>query len=246
MAMKKFGYEFNWTFCCMPKYFIGPIFILFVLTACIDNPFKRKKHINPDYVFFDYKIRGEENQENVTVYIQYRNVGPNGRGLVLEDPAEVRLDGELIHPDSTKLTGAYYEIQKPLESFAGPHTIVLTDQNKKQYKEEFQYHPFMLVTSLGSAIHRESLVLNFEGLSPVDYIDLTATDTSFTSRDINEIDTVKNGRLELSKDKLKNLVNGPITLLISKETEGGVQNGTKAGGTILISYGLQREFELTD
>ena len=64
------------------------------------------------------------------------------------------------------------------------------------------------------------------------------------SKDIHEIDTVKNNRLIITADKLKNLTDGPITLQFYKEIEKPIRNGTKEGGRISISYGLQREFEL--
>jgi hypothetical protein len=69
-------------------------------------------------------------------------------------------------------------------------------------------------------------------------------DTAFLSRDINEIDTVKDGRLIIPSEKLNNLVDGPITLLLYRETERPIRNGTRAGGRIVVSYGLRRAFEL--
>lgn len=220
------------------------VFLLFLLTGCTSNEIGNSRDVNPDAIFFDYKIRGDEKDDRVTVYIQYRMGGPNGTTLVLNDPARVRLDGETIPVDSARLTGAYYEIQKSPDSFAGKHTIVFTDLNKKEYSEEFQYRRFALKTKIPSIVHRGDLTFDLEGLDSEDLVRVTATDTSFSSRDIVEIDTVRDGRLTISSNKLKNLVDGPITLLLSKETERAVKNGTREGGRIVISYGLQREFEL--
>jgi hypothetical protein len=217
--------------------------ILF-LTACTSNEIGNSKDVNPDAIFFDYKIRGEEKDSNITVYIQYRMGGPNGTTLVLNEPAKVQLDGEEINIDSAKLTGAFYEIQKPSNSFPGKHTILFTDFNGREYKEEFVYQPFKLKTKIPSTVNRGDLAFDFEGLEAEDYIRVAAVDTAFMSRDIHEIDTVKNNRLIIPEGKLKNLVNGPITLLLSKEIVRSVKNGTKQGGRIVISYGMQREFEL--
>ncbi len=215
-----------------------------LLISCNDDEIGHSKDVNPDAVFFDYKIRGEEKDSNVTVYIQFRMGGPNGITILLNEPAKVQLDGEEIIADSAKLTGAFYEIQKPSRSFSGKHTILFTDLNGKEYSEEFVYQPFKLKTKIPAIVHRVDLAFDFENLETEDCIRVTATDTSFTSRDINEIDTPKNGRLIIPADKLKNLVNGPITLQLSKETERPVKNGTREGGKIVVSYGLQREFEL--
>jgi hypothetical protein len=219
--------------------------ILF-LTACTSNEIGNSKDVNPDAIFFDYKIKGEEKDSNITVYIQYRVGGPNGTTLVLNEPAKVQLDSEEINIDSAKLTGAYYEIRKPITDFAGKHTIIFTDFNNEEYKEEFIYKPFKLKTKIPAVITRGDLAFDFEGLEAEEYIRVAAVDTSFMSRDIHEIDTVKNNRLIIPAGKLKNLVNGPITLLLSKEKERSVKNGTKEGGRIVVSYGLQREFELKD
>src|SRR6266508_529111 len=83
------------------------------LIACTSNEIGNSKDVNPDAVFFDYKIRGEEKDSNITVYIQYRMGGSNGTTLVLNEPAKVQLDGEIIPVDSAKLAGAFYDIQIP-------------------------------------------------------------------------------------------------------------------------------------
>jgi len=222
---------------------ISIIPILFLLFSSCANDEKWK---DPDAVFFDYKIRGEERDSNITVYIQYRMGGPNGTTLVLNDPAKVQLDGEIIPVDSARLTGVFYEIQRPAHSFAGEHTITFTNPEGKQYNEEFDYQPFSLKTNIPAIVYRGDLVFDFEGLKPGDHIRVVATDTSFLSKDINEIDTVRNGRLIIPANKLKNLVDGAIILLLSRETDRSVKNGTKQDGRIVVSYGLQREFELKD
>lgn len=224
------------------KYFFLIAISVATLISCTNNEAKSKV-INPDAVFFDYKIRGEEKDSLVTVYIQFKEGGPNGTPVVLDDPAKVELDGELIRSDSAKLTGPYYEIQKPLVGFQGKHVISFMDPDEKKYDEEFVYRLFSLKTKL-SVVDRGDLTFDFDGLNDEDYIRISATDTSFSSKDINEIDTVKNGKLVIPAVKLKNLVNGPITLLLSKETERIVHKKTE-WGRIAISYTLQRNFELS-
>lgn len=222
------------------------IFILFFTLSGCRNDARHKNGAPVTSIFFDYKIRGEEKDSNVTVYIQYRNGGPNGSTLLLDEPAGVELDGEAVPADSARLTGAFYEIQKPSADFAGSHTIVFTDLDKKEFKETFDYHPFSLRTTIPAIVSRGDLAFDLDGLNTEDFLRVTATDTSFTSKDIIEIDTIKNGRLIIPAAKLKALVNGPITFLLSKETERGVKNGSREGGRIVVNYGLQREFELTD
>lgn len=220
------------------------ILVLVVSAACTSNEIGNSKDVNPDAVYFDYKIWAEEGKEDVTVNLKYRMGGKNGTTLVLNEPSKVMLDGELMIVDSAKLSGAYYEMQKPVTSFAGKHTISFTDLKNKEFSESFDFTPFSLEPDIPAVVNRGDVTFTFNGLDPEDLLLVSMTDTSFTSDDINEVDTVKNGRLVISAKKLENLMNGPISLHFYKEIEKPVKNGTPEGGKLFISYGLKREFEL--
>lgn len=220
-------------------------FAIFI-AACNSNEIGNSKDVNPESIYFDYRIWAEEGKEDVTCLLQYRFGGKNGTTLVIEGPGKVELDGEAITVDSAKLTGAFYEIIKPINSFTGKHTITFTNPEKKQYKEEFTFQPFSLKTEIPEVLNRGELVFELEGLEPEDYVHIVATDTAFYSEDINQVDTVRNGRIVITREQLKNLTNGPITLQLYKEEEKPVKKSTKEGGRLFISYGLKREFELND
>jgi hypothetical protein len=214
--------------------------------GCTSSEIGSNRDVNPDAVFFDYEIWGEEGREDVSINLQYRMGGPNGTTLILDKPSRVLLDGEEIQADSARLTGVYYEVQKPLTAFSGKHTINFYDFNKKEYKEEFEFRPFTIYPNVPESITRGDLVFDLQGLDPVDYIRVVITDTSFESDDINDVDTVKNGRLVILAERLASLKNGPINLQFYKELEKPVKNGTKEGGKLSITYGLGREFEMKD
>jgi hypothetical protein len=231
------------------KYQFGLKDICFVslvfLFSCTSNEIGNSKDVNPDAVFFDYEVRADEGKD-VTVNLQYRMGGKNGTTLVLDEPSKVMLDGEQLEVDSAKVTGAYYEVQRPLSSFTGKHTISFTDLNKKEYNEEFEFNPFTLETKIPLTLNRGDLVFNFKGLDSVDYLGVVLTDTSFTSADINDVDTVRNGRLVIKADRLSALINGPIHLQFSREQSLPLKKATKEGGNFIITYGLKRDFELMD
>ena len=224
---------------------IGIVSLVF-LFSCTSNEIGNIKDVNPDAVFFDYEVWAEEGKEDVTVNLQYRMGGENGTTLVLDEPSKVMLDGEKLKVDSAKVTGAYYEVQKPFASFAGKHAITFTDLNKKEYNEEFEFKPFTLESNLPSTLNRSDLVFNFSGLDPVDYLSVILTDTSFTSTDINDVDTVRNGRLVIKAGRLSALINGPIHLQVFREQIIQLKKPTKEGGKFMITYGLKRDFELND
>ena len=215
------------------------------LFSCTSNEIGNSKDVNPDAVFFDYEVLAENDSSDVTVNLQYRMGGKNGTTLVLNEPSKVLLDGEQLKADSAKVTGAFYETQKPRSSFAGRHIISFTDLNKKVYTEEFEFAPFVLETGVPAILERDDLVFNFKGLESVDVLSVTLTDTSFQSADIiNDTDTVRNGRLVIASHRLSTLVNGPINLHLYKEVDKPIKNATKEGGNLHIRYGLKAQFEL--
>ena len=231
----------------MNRLFVLLLYILSIsLAACNSNEIGSSNDVNPDAIYFDYKIWGEEGNDNLTLKLQYRFAGENGTTLLLDEPSKVELDGEILKADSSKLTGVFYEVQKPVASFQGKHTITFTAGNKKQYKESFNFEPISLANPVPATIQRGNLVFEFNGLSREDNVRVLMTDTSYLSEEINRVDTVTNGRLIISKEELIALSNGPVHLEITKEYERPVKNGTREGGRLSISYGLKREFVLED
>jgi hypothetical protein len=223
-----------------------PGFVSLFLVACKSHERSSNKDINPETIWFDYQVSGEEGADDITVMLQFRYAGEYGTTLMLEEPSKVELDGELIHANSTKMTGAFYEIMKPVKEFAGKHTITFTGINKKQYKEEFSFQPISLITPVPKEIKRDDLVFELDGLNPEDYVRVLLTDTASFSEGINRVDTVRNGRVMISKNDLESVVNGPVHIELYKEMDKPVKNGTKEGGRIAINYGLKREFILKD
>ena len=216
------------------------------LISCNSNEIGSGDNVNPESIYFDYKVWGEEGNENITVLLQYRFAGPNGTTLLLKDPSRVELDGELIQVDSSTMTGAYYEMIKPVEAFMGSHNIVFTDINGKKHTENFSFYPLTLSKMIPAELKRNDLVFELNGLDSIDYVRVLMLDTTFESKGINRVDTVRNGKLVINKEHLMNLVNGPIHLELNKEVERPLMESTKEGGRISITYGLKRDFVLKD
>jgi hypothetical protein len=221
------------------------IIIIISGISCLDNDPLKTKNADPNAFYFEYRISGAEEEENVIVYAQILRwrAGP---AVSLASPSKILLDGEEMNVDSANLTGSYYELQKPLSAFAGIHVITFISPHNQEYKEEFDFKPFRLKTKIPLEVTRSDLSFDFSGLDKLDLLRVVATDTSFSSNDINQFDTVRNGRLTIQEWRLDNLENGHINLLFSKELERPVKNGTKGGGRIAISYELRREFILKE
>jgi hypothetical protein len=205
-----------------------------------------KRGISAQNLFLEYQVWGDEERGMATVLLQLRQKNNNGKTVWLDSPGQVELDGEELLPDSSGMTGFFYETQRSLPEFAGRHTIIVTDETGKQVSEEFEYTPFTLATPLRGKIGKERLVLRISGLKKEDQLRVTLVDTVFYTPDINELMPVVNGRLQITPEQLSDVESGPVTLLLFKEEERRIQNPAVRGGKIAITFGLMREFELID
>ena len=225
-------------------FFFGALAMAALFQSCTSNEIGNSKDVNPETVYFDYKVNGDERSGNVTVMLQYRFGGPNGTTLVLQDPSLVKLDGDTLRVDSSRYSGAYYEDQQPVRAFTGDHTIEFTDLNKKVYTENFHYEPMAITDQLPAKMKRGDLVLNLTGVKAGDLVRVVVNDTAFSSEGINRVDTLKDNRILISKADMAPLVEGPIKLELYRESEKPVRNGTPEGGRLFLNYELRRQFEL--
>ena len=217
------------------------------MAACWNVEHGRDRDVDPETLFFDYRIWAEEGEDNIICMFQYKAGGPDGTALVLDEGSSVQLDGKLLHVDSAKFTGAYYELEKPLTGFTGRHIIVFTGSNGKQYKEEFEFRPFHLFTELPEEVKHRPFVIKLRDFPVRETpVHLVITDTAFASDDINEIIPIVKGEVVIDAYMLSKIKKGPVTLEVYREEERQLKQRTRAGGKILIKYGLKRDFELID
>jgi hypothetical protein len=223
--------------------FFGGGLLVLLLVSCHNNETINEKNVDPQSIYFDYRVWGDEDGGYMTTRLQYRVGATN---LLLISPSKAELDGVVMRSDSSKMNGIYYELAKPVKEFTGAHTIVFTDRNGKQYREEFDFQPISLKKSLPAVIQRADLVLEIDGLKPNDPVKLMLSDTASFSEGIDRVDTVKNGRIVITADDLQKLASGPVHLELSREDERRIRNGTRRGGKLVVLYELKREFELKD
>lgn len=214
-----------------------------LLAGCTDGD-QRDRGYTGSALFSDYRIWSEEGRENVICLFQFRRGGPDGPAVVLKPPSAVELDGEKLAPDSTRLTGTFYEKVIPVAQFRGKHAVIYTDIEGKEHELEFEFLPFDLLNELPERVKREHFTIQLagfpEGKTPVH---LMLVDTAFATDDINEVVDAVNGEIEIIPAMLDRLKAGPIVLEIFRES---TTTETKAKGRIWISYGLRREFELEE
>ncbi|MBC7947938.1 MAG: hypothetical protein H7Y42_08670 [Chitinophagaceae bacterium] len=221
------------------------ISLLILLLSCNNNTDSHPED-GPQSDYFDYHIWGDEESGNITVKLQFRFAGPNGMTKLLELPSKVELDGIPLEVDSSRWNGYYYEITHPVSGFAGRHKITYTDARRKQYVEEFDFHPLSFTTELPHVIQRGDIKVELNGLGDGDIIRVLLTDTASFSEGIVRTDTVTGGQIQITRSELTQVTNGPVSFEIWREEERRVKSGTRRGGRISIVYGLRTEFELKD
>ena len=225
-----------------------PVSLLFLalsvlLMACLGTT---GQDADPDELFFDYKIWGEEGNDSVTVMLFFREEGPTGPTVRISEPGFVQLDGERLLPDSNLMTGVFYTVRKDVNQFTGKHSILYTDVNKKTYREDFDFRPFRLKGPFSDTLRRARLNIQLEGLDKMDFVRVLLSDTSYPGEAIERLDTIWNNQLIISKSALSYLNSGPIFFELSKEDEWPVEKGTRAGGLVSVTYTLRRELFLLD
>lgn len=217
-----------------------------ILSGCRTKDKVAKKEIGADWVYFDYNVTAEEGDENVTCVFQYKNSDAEGKAIDIE-PGKVELDEQQLVPDSARLSGFFYELQKPVDSFAGKHTVVFTNSDGKKYENEFEFSPFVLAKDLPKKIDREPFIIQLKNFPATEKsVRLLLLDTAFESAGFNDLVPVTDGKINIDESILRTIKNGPVNLELYLEQEKSLRQTTKAGGRISITYGLKREFELVD
>ena len=218
----------------------------FLLAGCSNNDVKPAATSDPqlENLYLSYKISAEEGGDWVTCLVQVKKAR-NGKVVPLPRGAQVLLDGEPLVGDSAGVSGAYYEIQKPLEEFVGEHTFVLKGAQGATYETPFTFSPITLLTDLGGSIRRQDLPIRFQGIEQDDLVQIAAIDTSFASNDINKETFANENAVSISELDWQNLKNGPIIMDIVVESATPLRH-TEKGGRLVINYSMKRDFILRD
>lgn len=226
-------------------------FALFALVSfvfsCTSNEIGYSKDVNPETVYLYYTVSYDDGDDSVGCFLQYRFAGENGTTLILNSPAGVSIDGIAIAADSSTVSGAYYQKNFAAKDFAGKHVIVYTDMNGKVHKEPFSFDPVVCTTALPEVIDRSDVSFEFAGSLTDDEAVIRISDTSLQTEDVRVISKLTRGKITVTAEELKPLVNGPLTVEISKSIEQPFQHPTQEGGIFVLMYGIKEmETQLKD
>lgn len=215
----------------------------FLLISCIGSTGQDAK-AGPDEIYFDYRITGEEGNDSVSVILKFHEFSEYGAVVLFA--ASVQIDNQPVDIDSSSITGPFFSLTKHVADFTGKHTILVTAPGGKKYKEQFSFRPFKITSGITDTMSRDKMIIQLEGLDRYNPVRILMTDTSFTGQGINQVDTVINNRIVISRNSLTALQNGPVNMELIKENERPVENGTQAGGILSVVYAVRREFYLKD
>ncbi|MBN8879423.1 MAG: hypothetical protein J0I32_17880 [Sphingobacteriales bacterium] len=209
---------------------------------------EEKFKASADMLYMDYQVTGEEERGEITVRLVFRYGGPEGRGMLLDTSASVSFDGQQLAADSSKMGGVYYEARYLAQGFEGLHQIEYKDGVGKVYVDTFSF-PFFSLRSAGlpaTVSRTKGLELEIDGLKEKDELHVMLTDTSFYGRGIDRLDTLKEGKMVFTQQDLDKLKNGPVHLEFYREKELGLNQTSRQGGRLYLSYNLSREFVLIE
>ena len=219
-------------------YWMIVFLIGFALAAC-NNTDVENENVATDF-YADYKIWGEEGKETVTVLLQYRLGGSDGKTTVL--PEGVTIDGIPLPADSAGISGAYYEAAFPSATFEGDHIIEFITPDGKKHSQAFGYAVFAFVDEPPATLTMEPVTFELSGLPDSAKLHLLITDTAFATNDLNtEVEIIK-GAFTITKQMWQGLKPGPMVLEIYREEKKPLYGFSKAGGILTTHYGLKREF----
>lgn len=196
------------------------------------------------FVYPEYIVTAVEGNDNLVVTARLKSGNEFDEAIPLDSATAFTLDGEPLVAATTRFGGVYYEILKPVDGFAGSHSLVYMDNSGNVQKEDFLFEPFALETTIPETVTRSDIRLQLKGVSDREIVRVVMVDTSFGSEGINFADTVVNGSLLITNWQLSNLADGPVQLELTREYERYQYNNENAAAKIIFYYTLRREFVL--
>jgi hypothetical protein len=216
----------------------GMLLVITGLFACNNNEIGESKDVNQDKIYMDYSISYAEGDDQVALNFQYRFAGAAGTTLVLNNPSQVKLDGEILKVDSSKYGGAFYTANKNYNTFLGKHSIKFTDINGKHFENSFEFAPFTLVNLPATADRNKDLLVsyNINGLNAADDIEINSvdTDSSFHYHQPGSNTSATIPALDLKRQK-KDDVSFEATIY----RKIPLSQTTSEGGTLRLTYRLK-------
>ncbi|MBK8522346.1 MAG: hypothetical protein WAT20_12385 [Ferruginibacter sp.] len=208
------------------------------LFACNSSEIGESKDVNQDKIYMDYHIAYTEGDDQVALNFQYRFAGAAGTTLVLNNPSQVILDGEILKVDSSKYGGAFYTVNKNHHTFLGKHNIQFTDINGKHFENSFVFAPFTLVNLPATADRNKDLVVSFtiNGLNAADDIEINSvdTDSSFHYHQSGTNTSATIPALDLKRQK-----NADVSFEATIYRKIPLTQTTAEGGTLQLTYRLK-------
>jgi len=215
-------------------------FSLIAISACTSNEIGESKDVAQDKIYQQYSIKFTEGNDKVMVHGQFRFAGSNGTTLVLSKPSQLSFDNEVIKVDSSGPSGAYYELNKPVNGFYGKHHFIFSDINNKKFDNDFTFDTFRLVNVPATASKKQGLSITFASaaLQPGDHIELASTgsDSSFTVR---REGTETGNAILIPAKQLMRQKNNEVKLEATLYRKITLQQNTAEGGDMELRYVLK-------
>jgi hypothetical protein len=216
----------------------GMLLLITTLFACDNAEIGDSKDVNQDKIYMDYNISYNEADEDVLLSLKFRFAGSTGTTLVLNNASQAELDGEKLKVDSTEYGGAFYQLSKPVNRFAGKHTLTFTDINGKKFENSFEFAPFTLVNLPATADRNKDLLVsyNINDLNKDDDIEINSVDTDSS---FHYHQSGANTSVAIPASDLKRQKNDDVSFEATIYRKIPLSQTTAEGGTLMLTYRLK-------
>ncbi len=220
----------------MQKFLLYTAAILF-LASCDTEEIGFSKDVNPASIYTSYDVSVQENALVAECIAKFRFAGPNGTTLVLSQPSDVALNGEIIKVDSSTYQGAFYAAVVPLSKPS--HEYVFTGIDGIKYSTTFQ----VSVPVCGQVIINDTtgaMEIRFQNIQEGDSLELSVSDTSKSNANLEEQVLLKNNIYVLPPAEMNSLSNGPLKIEMSIFRSMDLKECPKEGGQMMQRFHFRK------
>jgi hypothetical protein len=238
-----------------------PLLAVFVcsvtLTGCsVDNA--KISDVKTDAVYQIYTVSYDATENSSQVYARLRVGGPTGTNLKLTDRSTLLCNQQTLRP--AELFGRCYT--HTLQGFPGKYDFVFTDTEKKSRNNSVQLEPIDFAATPERLSRGRAHSLSFAGVplrqgETISLVIIPTPNFAAIQKEMQEdpfgdpkerlkrlgapaadvqVTTVGTTGVELTRDQLKSLANGPVSIQWTRTIQGDLQEATSSGGSLGGTY----------
>ncbi len=207
---------------------------LILLTGCPSNEVTESKHVAQSEIFQSYSVTYSEENNGTDVNAEFRLSGPNGNTLVLNEPSDVRCNGQEMAFATYLLGGVHYTYTK--SGLINPVNVEFIDTEKKSYQNSFKVNEARFADKLTALNKYVTNTISFTGpeLEAGENLELEIRGDSLSG--VVKPEPGQKAFWVTKNDLAKFGLNEKVTLSMTRTSSGDLPNATARGGTFRTAF----------